>query len=131
MYSRILICGGRAFTNAVLFANVMQKLQCDRIISDQPFVIEGGANGADTLAREWATNRGFPVATVRANWKLWPRQAGPIRNAWMLRLEPDLVIAFPGGAGTQNMADQAHRHGVTVFQVSEHGDVYLPFGRSS
>ena len=50
-----------------------------------------------------------------ANWKKHGRAAGPIRNKQMLEeAKPDLVIAFPGGAGTANMVKQAREAGVKV-----------------
>jgi UDP-N-acetylmuramoylalanine-D-glutamate ligase len=30
--------------------------------------------------------------------------------------KPDLVVAFPGGRGTANMVQQAHRAGVEVYK---------------
>lgn len=81
-------------------------------------VIHGAARGADTLAAEWARDRGIPVLPFPADWDSHPRAAGPIRNAQMLREgKPDVVIAFPGGRGTANMIDQAERAGVPVLRI--------------
>jgi predicted Rossmann-fold nucleotide-binding protein len=40
-----------------------------------------------------------------------------MRNARMLTYKPDLVIAFPGGRGTEDMISQARTAGVTVTKV--------------
>lgn len=40
-----------------------------------------------------------------------------IRNKIMLEQEPDIVIAFPGGAGTENMITISRQAGVPVFIV--------------
>ncbi|MES1265398.1 MAG: SLOG family protein, partial [Variovorax sp.] len=67
-------------------------------------LIEGGATGADNLARRWAIARGIAVATYRADWDRYQHRAVPVRNAQMLREgHPELVVAFKGGRGTAHM----------------------------
>jgi hypothetical protein len=82
-------------------------------------LIEGEAPGADTLAREWATEQGIPVERYPADWNRHGKAAGPIRNRRMLvEGKPDLVVAFPGGRGTANMISQAEAAGVKVLKVT-------------
>lgn len=46
------------------------------------------------------------------------RAAGPMRNKQMLEEgKPDLVVAFPGGAGTENMVKQAKAAGIRVLRI--------------
>lgn len=78
------------------------------------FVIQGGANGVDKQAMDWAVSNGVPCATVHASWGKYGGAAGPRRNGWMLELGPSLVIAFSGGRGTANMVKQAKSAGVPV-----------------
>jgi hypothetical protein len=92
-------------------------------------IIEGGARGADKLARQWAEDRGVPVATYPAEWDRHGVSAGPIRNRQMLEDgKPDMVLAFPGGKGTANMVEQAHRAGVLVVRYPPTDDNKMPFG---
>lgn len=78
-------------------------------------LMQGGADGADYLANEWAkTKAGIKRWVCKADWKKHGRSAGPIRNARMLEWKPDLVVAFPGGRGTKNMVTQAQAAGVPV-----------------
>ena len=77
-------------------------------------IIEGGFRGVDTVAREWAGHNNIPCATLPANWQSNTKNAGSIRNGWMLQLNPDVVIAFPGGPGTKDMVQQAHEADVEV-----------------
>lgn len=87
----------------------------DRAHASRPIkmLIHGAARGADTLAAEWAAARGVTAEAYPANWDLHGRSAGPIRNRRMLRKgKPDVVIAFPGGAGTADMIRQAKAAGV-------------------
>ncbi len=109
---RVLVCGGRGFTDAKLIASTLDPMHAERPFST---VIHGAAPGADTLAGEWATSRGIPVVAFPADWKGQGRAAGPIRNKRMLdEGRPDLVIAMPGGRGTANMISQAEKAGVAV-----------------
>ncbi|PHS22225.1 MAG: hypothetical protein COA84_13790 [Robiginitomaculum sp.] len=81
-------------------------------------VIHGNANGADKLAGAWARAVGAGEHGVGADWKKYGRGAGFIRNAEMLELKPDFVIAFPGGAGTKMMVSLAKRAGVPVKEIT-------------
>ena len=79
---------------------------------------QGGAKGADELARDWARIRNVWLITYPADWDRHGKAAGPIRNEHMLReFEPDLVVAFPGGRGTQHMVSIALSAGVRVMMV--------------
>lgn len=90
----------------------MRKLAFD-------LVIEGAARGADQLAHEWAYGSGVPNDRYPADWDAFGNFAGPKRNKAMLdEGNPDLVIAFPGGAGTRNMIRQARKAGVEVVEIA-------------
>lgn len=114
---RVLVCGGRDYSDRRrLYAEM------DRLYEEHgkrfSTLIAGGANGADTLAHDWAGYKGLSTDIYRANWKRDGRAAGPLRNARMLREgKPDLVVAFPGGRGTANMVKQAREAGVLVIEV--------------
>jgi len=111
----IIVCGGRDYKDAMCVSRVLDSIAPDTII-------EGGARGADELARKWASGRDTQVLEIEANWKVHGKAAGPIRNREMLdRLlpmpGPIAVVAFPGGRGTANMVRQAKAKGVTVIDV--------------
>lgn len=107
---KILVCGGRDFADKGLMESVMSTMS-------PSIVIHGDAPGADRLADEWATAQGIPVARVPALWQYYRQSAGPIRNKAMLLLEPDLVVAFPGGRGTANMVMIAQQAGIPVRSI--------------
>jgi hypothetical protein len=109
---RVLVCGGRDYYHPHIVARVLDDVRQQLGHFE---LIEGGARGADRAAREWAQARQVPYLTVEADWELHGKAAGPIRNRKMLRLQPDLVVAFPGGRGTQNMAHLAQQAGVQVW----------------
>lgn len=132
---RILVCGGRDYMNA---SNVWGTLEHLHSRDPITFVVEGGATGADSLAKGWALARKIPHKTERAYWTdishvdavirtrrdgtKYNALAGHWRNQRMLdEHNPDVVIAFPGGSGTADMVARAHKAGVQVLEVSDNG----------
>lgn len=111
---RVLVCGGRDYNDLATARAVLDSLRASRGID---LVIEGGALGADRVGRLWAQTSGVHVATVSALWDAYGKRAGMLRNAAMLLLQPDLVVAFRGGAGTANMIKQARAAGVEVWEL--------------
>lgn len=110
--SRVLVCGGRDFTDRGWLFATLDSLAKERPIT---FVIHGCASGADAMAGEWATMRGIDSEKYVAAWRTRGAAAGPERNARMLAAgRPDAVIAFPGGRGTADMVRRASVAGVTI-----------------
>lgn len=110
---RVLVCGGRDFADSDFIHNTLCELHEQR----GPFkvVIHGCATGADSEAQNWAEMMGIKQAPYRADWRLYGRAAGPMRNQRMLdEGKPDMVIAFPGGRGTADMIRRAEASGVKV-----------------
>lgn len=113
---RVLVCGGRDFTDANRIWSVLDHYL--RAADNFACLIHGAARGADAISGEWAKARSVPVEVFPADWVQHGTLAGPIRNAQMLREgKPTLVISFPGGAGTRNMVDRAKRAGVPVLEI--------------
>ncbi len=109
-----LVCGGREFEDADA---VFGALMCAAEERGQPaMLIHGGYRGVDLLAAEWARENGVHSAEVLALWDEYGKAAGPKRNAAMLLLRPDLVIAFPGRVGTADMVRKAVAAGVEVLK---------------
>lgn len=110
---RLIVCGGRDFIDAEKAFAALDRAHAKRPITE---IIQGGASGADTLAKRWAAERGIPCTEVRANWQVHGRAAGPLRNGDMLDLRPDGVIALQGGRGTADMRKQAAARGIPVWE---------------
>ena len=112
---RVLVCGGRDFTDARLLNRTLDELHFKTPIT---LLIHGNARGADLLADEWAFDRTVKVKRFPADWIRHRNSAGPIRNKQMLvEAKPELVVAFRGGAGTSDMMTQARRAGVEVREI--------------
>jgi hypothetical protein len=112
--TRVLICGGRDYKNRHRVEYTLNTLHKERNFTE---VIAGGATGADTLAWAWARATGLRAHVVRADWDRIGKPAGVLRNIKMLELNPELVVAFPGGRGTAHMVKIARAKGVEVIEV--------------
>lgn len=113
---RVLVCGGRNYGHGPDDAAEMYFALRD-IHEATPItaIIEGGAKGADEMARNMAEEFGAKAVTVPALWDLHGKAAGPIRNQRMVDdFKPDLVVAFPGGRGTADMVSRAKAAGIPV-----------------
>lgn len=111
---RVLVCGGRDFANYEFVG-----AELDRIHVETPIfaIIHGNARGADSCARIWAYHHekdGIRCWAFPAQWSKYGKAAGPRRNQTMLGMKPDLVVAFPGGAGTADMVRRAKAAGIPV-----------------
>lgn len=112
---RVIVCGGRKYNNAQRLYSILGKLHRERGID---IVIQGGAAGADDLAKGWAHAHGINTITYAAEWDKHGRSAGPKRNQAMLERErPDAVVAFPGGRGTADMVRRAKAAGVRIWEI--------------
>jgi hypothetical protein len=118
---RVIVCGGRNFEDRAMLFRVLDSLH-----DQTPIVcmIHGMARGADRLADHWAMLNHVPAYRFHANWSQQGPAAGPIRNARMLdKGKPDLVIGFPGGAGTKDMLKKALAAKVPVLKVKADGSM--------
>lgn len=113
---RVLVCGGRDYDKRYVIWSALDGLQREH---GPLTIIEGGATGADTHAREWYKFRaGGECITVRADWKRHGKAAGPIRNQLMVdHYKPELVLAAPGGRGTEDMVRRARAAGIPVREL--------------
>lgn len=128
----VLVCGGRDYSDRQKVWFELSRLEHK---VGKPFrgLIHGAASGADTHARDWQGSRiraasmvncGLPkdlwCAGYPANWTAHGRAAGPIRNQHMLDQNPgvELVVAFPGGAGTADMVRRAKAKGIKVVEIT-------------
>lgn len=128
MAKKVIVCGGRDFSDWEKLNQTLDSIFEERGWMSEPdeygnclpvvHIIHGGAEGADTLADNYAVMNWCVVTEYPALWDKYGKSAGPIRNKQMLdEGEPDLVIAFPGGKGTNNMIKQANGRGIEIINV--------------
>lgn len=118
---RILVCGPTSWTNPRPIEIVLSRL-LEEERKEKWLIIQGGAAGVDLLAERVAGQLGMHTARVEALWGAYGRSAGPRRNAVMLSLQPERVIAFhfsldllhADGSGTGRCIQQAKNLDIPV-----------------
>ena len=113
----VVVYGGRDFTNTRVIYRFLDRFHRKY---DFDFLVAGGAPGVDSIAVQWAKERGIPCKEEPADWSNLDAQpclvktnsagrkynalAGPARNQTMLdKYKPRYAIEFPGGTGTLDM----------------------------
>jgi hypothetical protein len=113
---KVLVCGGRAYNDKEKVYSVLDNLNNNKKIY---CIVQGGAKGADSIAAQWASDREVLCLTFKADWDLYGKAAGMHRNLKMLKeTKPDMVVAFPGGKGTDNMVKIAYKY-LVPYEVVE------------
>lgn len=138
---RILVCGGRKYGKARSERDHIYRELYERTLPTDPeymlpdpstFIMAGDAKGADSVALDWAIVTYSEFQEFKADWTKYGKSAGPIRNQQMIdEGKPDLVLAFPGGAGTADMVRRALAAGIKVIRCVSPGvaEVVQPKGR--
>lgn len=96
---KIIIAGGRDFNRWGVFFTTINKWEY--IITE---VVCGDAAGADTLGALWAKEHNIPVKHFPANWNVYGKASGFIRNAEMGEYADGLIAFWDGKSkGTKHM----------------------------
>ena len=111
----ILVCGSREWRDRNAVHLVLMCEPNHQGWGDAPIrIIHGACRGADEFAEQSAKDLGYEVQWFRADWSKHGKAAGPIRNRQMLDEQPDLVVAFGQGKGTNDTVTEAERRGIPV-----------------
>lgn len=112
---KILVCGGRNYDDR---NKVFKTLDVTHETLTITAIIHGGAHGADYLASLWSRENKIKEIVFYPDWNAHGKAAGPIRNLEMLMQgQPDVLIAFPGGKGTEHMCSIAKKQGTKVIRI--------------
>ena len=105
---RVIVCGSRRWRDRDMIADRLADLPVESTI------VHGAAGGADTIAAQEAEKLGLLLDPHPAEWELYGKRAGYLRNRKMAELGADLVIAFWDGRsrGTMHMVDLAEEYGI-------------------
>jgi hypothetical protein len=114
---RILITGSRDWDDAGAIHTALDAIAREAFrIGEEITVVHGCARGADMIADGWARDRrqNWPVLVERhpADWKMYGRRAGWVRNHRMVQAGADICLAFinnesAGATGCANLAERA------------------------
>jgi hypothetical protein len=91
-----------------------------KAIRDAPWtpsvVVSGNARGVDKFGEIWATENEVPVEKHPAQWGIFGKSAGYIRNAEMASNAEALIAVWDGSSrGTEHMINTAKQRGLKVY----------------
>ncbi len=115
---KLIIAGGRDFTDTNRMIAELQKLVESGEITDSPELVCGMARGADMLAYSlWANNK-MPIHNFPANWDKYGKSAGFRRNQEMGEFADAAVCFWDGNSkGTKHMIDIMNKLNKPVYVV--------------
>lgn len=113
---KILVAGSRTFFDY----NLMEKILLG--FPKPSLIIEGGARGADSLAKQYAINHQINVKEVPADWNRFSKSAGYKRNVKMAKLldkDEDMAVVFWDGKsiGSKHMIDILNEYNIECFVI--------------
>ena len=116
--SRVIIAGGRDFDDYEYMSTKLNELFKDQNMFNNKAikVISGMAKGADTLGIRYADEHKLTKILFPANWKVYPRIGGFLRNYDMLSIATHLITFWDGeSSGTKHMIEIAQMKGIPVW----------------
>jgi hypothetical protein len=101
---KIVVAGGRHFNDYQLLSRYLDHVLGSKKETHNIVVVCGKAKGADSLGEKYAIERGYDVEEFPANWDMYGKRAGYLRNKQM-GIAADAAVAFWDGVskGTEHM----------------------------
>jgi ribosomal protein L30E len=112
---KLVISGGRDYRDEAMIYDTLGELNPSYIfIGDCP-------SGVDERVTFFAELNNIPIVIFKADWEKHGKAAGPIRNTEMIKNATEagisILLAFPGGKGTENAIKTAKEHNMIVLRV--------------
>ena len=115
----IVIAGSRTFTEYSIISRTVNMILAKwRFNKEFDILYSGCAKGVDTLAIDYAKEKGIKYKEFPANWEIHGNDAGPIRNSKMIASADGLVVFWDGKSkDTKDIIGKAERKGIKVHIV--------------
>jgi hypothetical protein len=111
---KVVIAGSRTLRKLAYVEDAVDHSPWKGLITE---VVCGGAPGIDGMGRIWAFNNGVPVRVHKAEWTLYGKAAGPIRNALMAAYCDAAIVIWDGESpGSRSMIAEMKKLGKPVFE---------------
>jgi hypothetical protein len=111
---KIVVAGSRNFDDYQRLKSVLNELIGDTQ-KENIEIVSGTANGADKLGEKYASETGLKVVRFPANWDLYGRRAGYLRNVEMAKYGTHCVCFWDGvSKGTSHMINIAKNEGLEL-----------------
>ncbi|MDT0608819.1 SLOG family protein [Streptomyces lancefieldiae] len=120
---RVLVTGSRTWPAPEAVWSALNDVRDEALLADRRLIVVHGAcpRGADAQAASWCRIansfiHGVTEEAHPADWQSGGKRAGFIRNARMVKLGADVVLAFikDGSRGATHTADLADEAGIPV-----------------
>ncbi|WP_420422445.1 DUF2493 domain-containing protein [Simkania sp.] len=99
---KLIVAGSRTFNQYPILKKKLDFFLMHRLPKVE--IVSGKARGADRLGEEYAKERNLILKEFPADWNMYGKQAGLIRNAQMANYAHGLVAFWDGtSSGTQDM----------------------------
>ena len=109
---KVIIAGGRDFNN---YEFLKEKMDIFLKEKENIEIVSGTANGADSLGERYAGERGYFLKRFPANWSLYGKRAGYIRNSEMADYADVCVVFWDGKSrGSKHMIDISEEKGMPL-----------------
>jgi hypothetical protein len=116
---KIIFTGGFEYNDHRLIWDRLDQVHARH--PDMVLLHGGSPKGAERIAARWADHRKVPQIAFRPDWAKHQKAAPFKRNDTMLEALPIGVLVTPGSGIQANLADKAHRLGIPVWKIGEHG----------
>ncbi len=117
---KVVIGGCRNYKNYNDFKSTLNDYFEKLEKNYQIIIISGHCSGVDTMAEQYAYEKGYTLEIFPADWKKYGKAAGPKRNEEMVKAS-NTVIAFwdNSSKGTKNLITTAEKHNknIIVFNI--------------
>ncbi len=117
---RVIIAGSRTITDYKIVRRAISKCFWRNEIKE---IVSGTAKGVDKLGELYANKYGLPIKRFPANWDMYGKSAGYIRNAAMMEYADGLIAIWDGQSkGTKNMLQIMRKSDKPVFVCLDYWD---------
>jgi len=113
-----LVCGSRSIKSYSIVTTA---------INSAPFsihsVINGGADGVDSIAEPYAKMHGIEVETIKPDYETYGDRAPLERNKTMVSEADKLIAVWDGeSTGTKHTIEVADEEGMSTIESTDNGD---------
>lgn len=110
---KTIIAGSRSILRYEVLLDAMLLFNNVWEISE---IVSGTANGIDKLGERYARENNIPLKQFPANWDLYGKRAGYVRNRQMAAYADAVIVIWDGRSkGTKQMIEVAEEKGLASY----------------
>lgn len=111
----VIIAGSRTFNDYETLKEFCNEVLSEKIKTHDICILSGTARGADKLGEKYAEEMGFSVNRFPAEWDLYGKSAGFIRNKEMVHYADAGIFFWDGTSkGTKHCINLCKEKGIPI-----------------